>query len=125
MIVGHGIDLVSLPRFQKILERKGDRFKARLFTEKEITYCEARQKPVYHFASRFAAKEAILKALGTGLSQGIEAKDLEITVDELGAPVVQLSGRAQEIFRGKSGTKIHLSLSHDGEYALASVILSS
>jgi holo-[acyl-carrier protein] synthase len=105
------------------IDRWQDRFVERVFTDDEIIYCRARYDPVPHFAARFAAKEAGFKALGTGLQMGVRWRELEVRRERQEAPSLVLSGRAREIGLVKGGSRILLSLTHDGDYALAQAIL--
>jgi len=121
---GIGIDLVHLPRMREVIERWQERFLRRVFTDGEIAYCQARRDPTQHFAARFAAKEAGLKALGTGLRLGINWRELEVRRERGQAPVLVLSGRSQEISRARGGgDRLLLALTHDGEYAMAQAML--
>ena len=120
---GIGVDLVSIERMRQTIERWQDRFLSRVFTEREIAYCRARRDPVPHFAARFAAKEAGLKALGTGLRLGVHWRELEVRRERGGAPELVLSGRSQEIGRARGGSRMLLALTHEGEYALAQAML--
>ncbi|MEO0192000.1 MAG: holo-ACP synthase [candidate division WOR-3 bacterium] len=113
-----GADIVSLPRFSKALKRWGQRFTKRLFTQGEVARAEGAHR-VKELAGAFAAKEAFLKALGTGLAEGIRWQDVEVVKDRLGAPSYSLSGKAAELFKGRSA----LSISHDGDYVIAVCIL--
>jgi holo-[acyl-carrier protein] synthase len=122
---GIGVDLVHMPRLRAAIERWQDRFLHRVFTPGEIAYCRSRRDPVPHFAARFAAKEAGLKALGTGLSLGIRWQDLEVRRERGQAPVLLLSGRSREIGLSRGGDRMLLALSHDGEYAMAQAMLIS
>lgn len=123
-ILGHGIDLVSISRFRETLERQGEHFIRRVFGEKEIAYCKSKKDPAPHFAARFAAKEAYGKALTLGLGPSGNFSDIEVVNEANGAPRLELKGSAKEIFYGKGGKKIFLSLSHDGDNAIASIILT-
>src|SRR6059058_3337064 len=98
-INGIGVDLVNIPRMRDVIDRWRDRFLSRVFTEDEIAYCRARKDPVPHFAARFAAKEAGLKALGTGLRLGISWRELEVKRERGGPPMLILRGRSREIAR--------------------------
>jgi holo-[acyl-carrier protein] synthase len=120
---GIGIDIVRISRMRDVLARWEDRFVRRVFTDREIAYCRARRDPVPHFAARFAAKEAGLKALGTGLALGIHWRELEVCRDRGDAPRLELSGRSREIGRERGGERMLLALSHDGDYALAQAML--
>jgi holo-[acyl-carrier protein] synthase len=123
MIVGTGVDITEVPRIAAAIERFGERFLRRIFTDNEIRYCESKQNRVERFAARFAAKEAALKALGTGWRRGIAWRDVEVTREPGGRPTMVFHGVARE-FAAKLGTKrVHLSLSHTVEHAIAQVIL--
>jgi holo-[acyl-carrier protein] synthase len=125
IVCGIGIDLVHMPRLRAAIERWQGRFLHRVFTPGEIAYCQARRDPVPHFAARFAAKEAGLKALGTGLRLGIRWQELEVQRERGQAPVLLLSGRSREIGRSRGGDRMLLALTHDGEYAMAQALLLS
>ncbi len=122
-ITGVGVDLVSIPRMRTLIDRWQERFVDRVFTEHEIAYCRARRDPVPHFAARFAAKEAGLKALGTGLQLGVRWRELEVRRERTQAPTLVLSGKSREIGLTRGGSHMLLSLTHEGEYALAQAIL--
>jgi holo-[acyl-carrier protein] synthase len=122
-ISGVGVDLVSIPRMRTTIERWQDRFVDRVFTDDEIAYCRSRRDPAPHFAARFAAKEAGFKALGTGLQMGVRWRELEVRRERREAPMLVLSGRAREIGLGRGGSRMLLSLTHEGDYALAQAIL--
>jgi holo-[acyl-carrier protein] synthase len=121
---GIGIDLVPIARMREVMARWQERFVARVFTPAEIAYCRSRRDPAPHFAARFAAKEAGLKALGTGLRLGVSWRELEVERERGGAPVLVLRGRSREIARQRRGAdRMLLALSHDGEYAIAQAML--
>ena len=121
---GIGVDLVHLPRMRDVIERWQERFLRRVFTDGEIAYCRARRDPTQHFAVRFAAKEAGLKALGTGLRLGINWRELEVRRERGQAPVLVLHGRSRTIGRARGGSdRLLLALTHDGDYALAQAML--
>jgi holo-[acyl-carrier protein] synthase len=122
-IRGIGVDLAQIPRFREVIARWDDRFLRRVFTDEEIAYCQRRRDPVPHFAARFAAKEAALKALGTGLSMGVRWRELEVRRERGQAPTMTLSGRSLAIAEGKGARRILVSLTHDGDYAFAQVML--
>lgn len=124
-VVGVGVDLVHLPRLRAVIDRWQDRFLARVFTDGEIAYCRARRDPVPHFGARFAAKEAGMKALGTGLRLGVRWHELEVRRERGEAPVLVLSGRSREIGLARGGSRMLLALTHDGDYALAQALLVS
>jgi len=123
MIVrGIGVDIVDIARVKAVLARSGTRFVNRVYTDAEIEYCAARAMSAQHFAARFAAKEAVFKALGTGWSKGVGWKDVEVVNDSNGTPHVHLSGKALEIFSREGGGSILLSISHTGQMAVANVL---
>ncbi len=120
---GIGVDLVRISRMRETIERWQERFLRRVFTDQEIAYCRSRRDPVPHFAARFAAKEAGLKALGTGLRMGITWRELEVRRERGAAPRLELSGRSREIGLARGGQRMLLALTHDGDYALAQAML--
>jgi holo-[acyl-carrier protein] synthase len=122
---GVGIDLVQISRMRAVIARWDERFLRRVFTEGEIAYCRARRDPVPHFAARFAAKEAGLKALGTGLRLGIQWRELEVVRERGQAPTLVLRGRSREIGAARGGHRMLLALTHDGDYAAAQAMLVS
>jgi holo-[acyl-carrier protein] synthase len=125
MIVGMGVDMAETSRIQEAVERHGERFLRRVFTPKEIEYCQRHRNRYERFAARFAAKEAAMKALGTGWRRGISWQDFEITNQPSGKPCLQLSGRALEFYRSLGGDRIVVSLTHTGSYAVAHVMIES
>ena len=126
MVIGTGIDLVEIERFKAVLKRHGDRFLGRVFTKSERKYCDARGHREAHYAARFAAKEAVLKALGTGWSGGIRWTDVEVAhtgSDHLTGPVaVKLAGLAAKAAKKIGVKQIHLSITHSQLYASAIAI---
>jgi len=123
MIVGTGIDITEVPRIAQSIERFGERFLNRVFTEGERRFCDAKANRVERYAARFAAKEAAMKAIGTGWNHGVTFRDIEVTRQAGSRPTIAFHGKAAE-FAGKLGTTgIALSLSHTAEYAIAQVIL--
>ncbi len=123
MIIGTGIDITEIARFERFVTENNHALLNRLFTSLEIEYCSARRLAAQHFALRFAAKESFLKALGTGLRDGINWLDMEVRNDDLGKPFLSVSGKAAERFAAAGGDSCHLSLSHDAGCAVAMVIL--
>jgi len=125
MIVGTGIDIAEVPRIRQAIERFGDRFLHRIFTDGEIRYCEKKATRFESYAARFAAKEAGMKALGTGWSRGIRWRDIEVVRPKGERPTLQFHGEAAAV-AARLGTKnIALSLTHTSEQALAHVILEN
>ena len=125
MIVGTGIDIAEVPRIAESIQRFGERFLRRVFTEGEISYCDSKANRVERYAARFAAKEAAMKALGTGWNYGIRWRDIEVMRQPGGRPTIKFHGKAAE-FAAKLGAQhLALSLSHTPEQAIASVILES
>ena len=118
-IVGVGTDIIECLRIGKMIEDHGELFLTRVFTDLEIRYCQARKRAMEHFAGRWAAKEAILKCLGTGWRKGISWTDMEITNDKEGKPLVELSGLASELAEKREISEILLSISHCRAYATA------
>lgn len=123
MIVGVGVDMVSIGRLQGLLERRGERALARLFTAAEVGRCRESRHPPESFAARFAAKEAFFKALGTGWGRGGDWTDVEVVSAPSGAPSLRLSGTARELAEGRGVRTIHLSLTHLEDTAAAFVVL--
>ncbi|HMO81227.1 MAG TPA: holo-ACP synthase [Pyrinomonadaceae bacterium] len=123
MIVSTGIDIIEVYRIRESLART-ERFGERVFTEAEREYCDAKGKAAAaSYAARFAAKEAMLKALKTGWSGNLAWHDIEIMNDERGAPHIELTGEAARLHKDLGSPKIHLTLSHTSEHAVAQVIL--
>jgi holo-[acyl-carrier protein] synthase len=122
VIVGVGVDLVRIARIRQAMERWQDRFLARVFTPEEVAYARRRHDPAEHLAARFAAKEATLKALGTGLSMGVRWREMEVRRERGGPPRMHLSGRTAEVGLARGVRSLHVSLTHDGDYAMAQVL---
>ncbi len=125
MICGIGTDIVATERFQLFLDAGNSAIIERLFTPAERSRCGKRKDTASCLAARFAAKEAFLKALGSGLRDGISWQDMEVSNNSLGKPELVLSGKAAERFQAKELRTLHLSLAHDGGSAIATVILES
>lgn len=123
MIFGIGVDIAEIARFERFLREGNDALFQRLFTSVEIEYCAGKKLSAQHYALRFAAKESFLKALGTGLRDGISWKDMEVVNDHLGKPELRLYGRALKLFREAGLGSCFLSLSHDAGSAVAMVVL--
>ena len=124
MIAGIGVDIVDVSRVAKLLERHGERFLRRVFTDAEAAYAKGSGNPAERLAGRFAVKEAVMKALGTGKSQGILWRDVETVRGPMGKPVVHLHGQAVRWLRYRGGNQVHVSITHDGGKAMAFVILA-
>jgi holo-[acyl-carrier protein] synthase len=123
MIYGTGIDLVHIKRFEKVIGRWGDRFIHRVFTPGEMEICYNRAFPPAAFSLRFAAKEAFSKAIGTGMKKGVKWRDIEVFHYPGGRPGLKLYGRSLEICNKENITNCHLSLSDEGDYGIAMVVL--
>lgn len=121
-IIGLGLDATEIPRIAALIERYGERFIRRLFTDGEIAYCNRRRTPAIHFAARFAAKEAGMKALGTGHSQEVLWRDLEV-VRRGGPPQLQFHGGAARRFAAMGARSSLLTITHTEALALAQVLL--
>ena len=122
MIVGTGIDIIEVDRIKNSIQKYSDRFKKKIFTQKEIDYCDSQAEPAKHFAARFSVKEAVLKCFGTGMSGGILWKDIEVDKLESGQPILKLYGKGGETFDQLNLKHIHISITHDKTYAVAHAI---
>lgn len=118
---GIGVDMLEIARMERVLERRPN-FARRVFTEEERAYCDRSARPAEHYAARFAAREAVVKALGTGFSEGVGFRDVSVARDESGRPRAVLSGRAAEIARERGVREIALSISHTHDVAVANAI---
>lgn len=118
---GIGVDILEISRMERVL-KKTPSFAQRMFTDEERMYCESSTRPATHYACRFAAREAVLKALGTGFSQGIGRKDVSVSREENGRPVAVLTGRAAEIAAEQGIVEVALSLSFTGDLAVANAM---
>jgi holo-[acyl-carrier protein] synthase len=123
MIFGTGIDLVKIERMDSVIKRWGDRFIERIFTPGEIEICSRRAFPSSAFSMRFAAKEAFSKAIGHGMKNGVRWRDIEVFHYPGGRPGLRLHGRCNELCAKEDITGLHVSLSDDGEYGVAMVVL--
>jgi len=121
-IIAHGIDLVDCPRIEEMMERHGERFVKRVFTAAEQTYAEANKNMVEKLAGRFAAKEAVLKLMGTGWRGKIAWTDIEITNNAAGQPEVALSGEVKKIAEELGMGHISISITHTANFAIASAV---
>ena len=122
MILGTGTDIIEIERVRKAIEK--DALKEKVFSSREIEYCE-KDKSCQSYAARAAGKEAFFKALGTGWRDKMNINEVEILNDELGKPFIELSGETLKVFEQKGGSKIHISLSHIKETAVAFVIIET
>jgi holo-[acyl-carrier protein] synthase len=125
VIVGTGIDIAEVPRIAATIRRFGDRFLRRIYTEGEIRYCDSKANRIERYAARYAAKEAGMKALGTGWSRGVRWRDIEVARQPGSRPTIVFHGRAAEIAEKLGGRHVSLSISHTKEEAIAHVILES
>ena len=125
MIVGTGIDITEVERIRATIERFGRRFLERVFTPQEIRYCESKANKAERYAGRFAAKEAAMKAIGTGWSRGVTWQDVEVKRAPGGRPTMAFHGRAAEFAQKLGAVQAHLSITHTEQQAMAQVILES
>ena len=123
MIYGIGIDIVSIPRIERMLDRWGSLFTQRVFTPTEIAFCEGKSNPGQHFALRWAVKEAMIKALGLGLRGGIKWTDIEVVNDSFGRPSVEVHNQAKGLFSDRNIKAAFVSISHEKDYGVAQVVL--
>lgn len=124
-IVSLGMDLAQIGRLEDVLQRRGDRFLDRIFTPLEREYCERRKHPAVHFAGRFAVKEAVMKALGTGWARGVRWVDIEVRRSPGQAPGVFLHGRTAAIAEERGIARIHITITHDAGLAAAVAVAES
>ncbi|MFZ0978331.1 MAG: holo-ACP synthase [Candidatus Acidiferrales bacterium] len=125
MIVGLGLDIAEIDRIEAAIKRHGAPFLERLFTPAEMAYCESHKGKYERYAARFAAKEAAMKALGTGWSHGVRWRDIEVTREPSGKPTLRLAGVAADIAKRMGVKNISLTITHSGNLALAEVIFES
>ena len=123
IIAGTGVDIVEISRIKQAAKKWSDKFLRRIFTDKELKYAHGKSVPYQHLAARFAAKEAVLKAIGDSTIHRIEWTNVEILNDEYGKPVVNLSGNAKKIKQEKNISDIIISMSHTRTYAVANAIM--
>jgi len=123
MISGMGVDLVEIDRIDKIIVRWGDRFVKKVFADEEISYCRKHALPAMHFAARFAAKEACLKALGIGLGMGVGLKEIWVFRSDKGVPSLIFMDKARMFMEKQAIKDAHLSLTHTRRHAMAMVVL--
>jgi holo-[acyl-carrier protein] synthase len=125
MIVGMGIDVAEVKRIQAVMESQKERFLRRVYTQQEIAYCEQFKNKFERYAGRFAAKEAAMKALGTGWSRGVRWVDVEVVRKRGGRPTISLKGEAKKIADALGVKNIALSITHTAEQAIAQVIFEA
>lgn len=124
-VLGIGVDLVENARIERSLERFGDRFLHRVFTAGEIEYSQSMKYPARHLAARFAAKEAVSKAFGTGIGKAMAWKDIDVRRKESGEPYVVLDGGAKKHAEERQVTKVAITLSHTEHHAMAVIVVES
>lgn len=126
MVAGIGTDIIEVERIRKFISEESGRLDG-VYTPAEIAYCTAKRFPEQHFAARFAAKEAFMKALGTGWRDGIRFADVEIVHDDLGKPTIVLTGKAREVLEKmvSSSYNMHVSMAHLKQFATATVIIET
>jgi holo-[acyl-carrier protein] synthase len=124
-VVGVGVDLVECARIQHSLDRFGQRFLHRVFTEGEVAYSQSMKFPARHLAARFAAKEALSKAFGTGIGKAMGWKDIDVHKKPSGEPFIVLEAKAKQLAAERSVTKVFITLSHTEHHAMAVIVLES
>ena len=124
-VVGVGVDIVETARIDRSLERFGERFLHRVFTAGEIAYCQSMKYPARHFAARFAAKEAVSKAFGTGIGKAMGWRDIDVHRQESGQPFVVLEGGAKALAAERGIASVWISLSHTDNHAVATIVLEA
>ena len=122
MIVGLGTDIVEIARIGQMIERHGELFLQRVYTEGEIRYCQQRREAMQHYAGRWAAKEAVMKTLGTGFTKGVGFQDIEVVSRKSGQPLIKLSGGAREYAAQRGVDDVLITISHCRTYATATAI---
>jgi holo-[acyl-carrier protein] synthase len=123
MIIGIGIDTVSISRMEKLIHARGERFLHKIFSENEIGEGMKRHKNAPYFAARFAAREAFVKALGTGFARGVSFRDITVGKGDRGRPELSFSSRTEVLLKARGIERCHVSITHDGDCAQAIVIL--
>ncbi len=121
MIFGVGVDILKVARLEESINKLGEKFLEKIFTPAEICYCQSKSCPAIHFAARFAAKEALSKAIKTGFAQGVCPQQIEVTKNDLGSVCLQLHGQTKEVCERLQIKRLHLSLSHEKDFAIAQV----
>ena len=122
MVVGLGIDIVQNERIQSIVDKWGDKFLTKVFTDYELDFIKKHNQKMQRYASNYAVKEAFVKALGTGFRHGIRFHNIEVKRDDLGKPFIELAGTTKEFADGRGINKIHTTISHEKDYSVAVVI---
>jgi holo-[acyl-carrier protein] synthase len=125
MILGTGIDLIEVARVAGSVERFGDRFLGRILRPAEIAYCRSQAVSAPHVAARFAAKEAVSKAFGTGIGAALGWHDIEIERCDSGQPLIRLHGKGLDLLASRGGRRLHVSLTHTQVYAAAVAVLEA
>jgi holo-[acyl-carrier protein] synthase len=118
-LIGTGIDIEEVERIDRLLQNRGKKFLERVFSKHEAEYCMRKARPAEHLAARYAAKEAVAKALGTGFSRGVRLRDIEVVAVDKGPPEVKLHGGAAKRLAALGGEKVLISLSHTRKYVVA------
>lgn len=124
-VLGVGVDMVECARIEHSLERFGNRFLQRVFTAGEIAYCESMKYPARHFAARFAAKEAVSKAFGTGIGKAMGWRDIDVRREGSGQPFIVLEGGAEKLAVRRGVNAVYVSLSHTDHHAVATAVIES
>ncbi|MDQ3314427.1 MAG: holo-ACP synthase [Verrucomicrobiota bacterium] len=124
-VLGIGVDIVDCARIEHSLERFGERFLQRVFTQGEIAYCQSVKFPARHFAARFAAKEAVSKAFGTGIGKAMGWRDIDLHRHESGQPFIVLEAGAKQLATERGVSSLWVSLSHTDDHAVATVVIEA
>lgn len=122
MVLGLGVDIIQNNRIHSIVEKWGDRFLNKVFTEDELNFVKKHEQKIQRYASNYAAKEAVVKALGTGFRNGIKFRNIELKRDNLGKPFIELAGKTKSFADERGINKIHTTISHEKDYSVAVVI---
>ena len=125
MVVGLGIDIIQNNRIETIIQKWGDKFLKKIFTDNELKLINKHQEKIQRYASNFAAKEAAVKALGTGFRNGIRFRNIELKRDSFGKPFIELAGSTKTFADNRGVNKIHTTISHEKEYSVAVVIFEN
>jgi len=124
IVKGVGVDVISIEKFKRSVERGGRGFLERIFTKKEIEYCFSMGDPYPHLAGRFCVKEAVLKSLGLGIGGGVKLRDIEVCLDKCGRPYINAMGSLRGFMDKMAGGRLLVSMSHSEDYAVAVAILT-